>query len=115
MVKVASSFGRSGTHDFILLRASAVIMATYALFLISFLIATPNLTFETWTGLFSNLWMKVYTLLALTGLLAHGWIGAWQVLTDYIKSTLGRGVLQFIVSVALIVYWLVGLFVLWGV
>ncbi|MBA3988345.1 MAG: succinate dehydrogenase, partial [Idiomarina sp.] len=39
----------------------------------------------------------------------------WQVLTDYVKNSLGRGVLQFIVSVALIVYWLVGLFVLWGV
>lgn len=115
MVKVASTFGRSGTHDFILLRASAIIMATYILFLLSFLVATPNLTYEVWTGLFSNLWMKVYTLLALTGLLAHGWIGIWQVLTDYVKNGLGRGVLQFIVSVALIVYWLTGLFVLWGV
>ena len=115
MVKVASSFGRSGTHDFILLRASAAILATYALFLISFLIATPTLDFEVWTGLYSNLWMKVFTLLALTGLLAHGWIGIWQVLTDYVKNSLGRGVLQCLVSVALIVYWLTGLFVLWGV
>lgn len=115
MVKVASTFGRSGTHDYVLLRASAVILATYLLFLVSFLVATPNLTFEVWTGLFGNIWMKVYTLLALTGLLVHGWIGIWQVLTDYVKNSLGRGVLQFIVSVALIVYWLVGLFVLWGV
>ncbi|MCC5880165.1 MAG: succinate dehydrogenase, hydrophobic membrane anchor protein [Idiomarina sp.] len=115
MVKVASSFGRSGTHDFILLRASAIILLTYVLFLVSFFVATPQLTFDVWAGLFSNLWMKVYTLLALTALLAHGWIGVWQVLTDYVKNSLGRGVLQFIVSVALIAYWLTGLFVLWGV
>lgn len=115
MVNMASTFGRSGTHDFVLLRASGLILATYALFLVSFLLATPQLTFDVWTGLFSNVWMKVYTLLALTGLLAHGWIGVWQVLTDYIKNSVGRGVLQFIVSVALIVYWLIGLIVLWGV
>ncbi|MBA3989345.1 MAG: succinate dehydrogenase, partial [Idiomarina sp.] len=41
MVKVASTFGRSGTHDYVLLRASAVILATYLLFLVSFLVATP--------------------------------------------------------------------------
>lgn len=115
MVKIASTFGRSGTHDFVLLRASAVILATYILFLVSFLVATPDLTYQAWTGLFGNLWMKIYTLLALTAVLAHGWIGIWQVLTDYVKNSLGRGVLQFIFSVALVVYWLAGLFVLWGV
>ncbi|RUO31491.1 succinate dehydrogenase, hydrophobic membrane anchor protein [Aliidiomarina sedimenti] len=115
MVNVASTFGRSGTHDYILLRASALILATYAIFMVCFLVATPNLTFEAWTGLFGTLWMKVYTLLALTAVLVHGWIGIWQVLTDYVKNSFGRGVLQFIVSLALIVYWLTGLFVLWGV
>ena len=115
MVKTASTFGRSGTHDFVLLRVSAIILATYALFMVSFFVATPNLTFDVWTGLFGALWMKVYTLLALTALLAHGWIGIWQVLTDYVKNALGRGLLQLIFSVALIVYWLMGLFVLWGV
>jgi len=115
MVKVASSFGRSGTHDYILVRASAIILATYALFLVSFFVATPQLTFEVWTGLFSSIWMKVYTLLAFTALLAHGWIGIWQVLTDYVKNSLGRGVLQFIVSLALIAFLFTGLFVLWGV
>lgn len=115
MVKSASTFGRSGTHDYILLRASALIIASYVLFLVSFLLATPQLTYDVWTGLFGHLGMKVYTLLALTALLAHGWIGIWQVLTDYVKNALGRGVLQFIFSAALIVYWLTGLFVLWGV
>lgn len=115
MVKIASSFGRSGTHNFILLRVSAAIIASFILFLVSFLLATPQLTYEAWTGLFGHTAMKVFTLLTLTAVLAHGWIGIWQVLTDYVKNALGRGVLQFIFSVALIVYWLTGLFVLWGV
>lgn len=115
MVKVASTFGRSGTHDFILLRASALILVFYAIFMVSFLVSTPQLTYEVWTALFSATWMKVFTMLALSGLLIHGWIGIWQVLTDYVKNSFGRGVLQFIVSLTLIVYWLIGLFVLWGV
>lgn len=115
MVKVASSLGRSGTHDFILLRASAVIMASYAIFMVIWLVCNPGVNYAGWTALFSHLGMKVYTLLALTGLLVHGWIGIWQVLTDYVKNGLFRGVLQFIVAVALMTYWFTGLFVLWGV
>ncbi|MGX5913834.1 succinate dehydrogenase, hydrophobic membrane anchor protein [Aliidiomarina sp. Khilg15.8] len=115
MVNVASTFGRSGTHDFVLVRASALILAAYALFMVSFLVSTPELTYEVWTALFGKLWMKVFTLLALFALMVHGWIGIWQVLTDYVKNSLGRGVLQFIVSLALIAYLMAGLFVLWGV
>jgi succinate dehydrogenase / fumarate reductase membrane anchor subunit len=114
MVKVASR-GRSGTNDFALLRVSALILAAFALFMVSFLVSTPELTYEVWTALFGKLWMKVFTLLAMFALLMHGWIGIWQVLTDYVKNSLGRGVLQAIVSLALIVYLMVGLFVLWGV
>lgn len=115
MVKAASTLGRSGPHDFLLLRVSAVILATYALFMVSYLVAVPELTFNAWSGLFSNILMKVYTLLALAALLVHGWIGIWQVLTDYVKNSLVRGLLQFIVCLALIAYLLTGLFVLWGV
>lgn len=115
MVKVASTFGRSGTHDYILLRASAIIMALYTLFLVSFFVTAEPLTYAAWTQLFANLGMKVFTMLALTSILIHGWIGIWQVLTDYIKNSGARAFIQFVVSVALIIYWLVGLFVVWPV
>ncbi|MCH8502033.1 MAG: succinate dehydrogenase, hydrophobic membrane anchor protein [Aliidiomarina sp.] len=115
MVKIASTFGRSGTHDFILLRASAVIMAAYLIFMVCWFLSTPVVTYEVWVGLYSNLAMKVFTLLTLTGLLIHGWIGIWQVLTDYVKCSRLRGVIQYIFVIALVVYWFTGLFVLWGV
>ena len=115
MVKVASTFGRSGTHDFILLRASAIIMALYALFMVSFLVTAAPLSYAVWTNLFANLWMKVFTMLALTSVLIHGWIGIWQVLTDYVKHSGLRAFIQFVVSVALVAYWLAGLFVVWPV
>ncbi|MCC5854903.1 MAG: succinate dehydrogenase, hydrophobic membrane anchor protein [Idiomarina sp.] len=115
MVKIASTFGRSGTHDFILIRASALIMAAYVVFLVAWLVCNPGVDYAGWVTLYSHLSMKVFTLLALTGLLIHGWIGIWQVLTDYVKNALLRGALQYIVVIALLVYWFTGLFVLWGV
>ncbi|EAQ32706.1 MULTISPECIES: succinate dehydrogenase, hydrophobic membrane anchor protein [Idiomarina] len=115
MVREAGTFGRSGPHDFILLRASAVVMLLYVLFMVGFFASTADVTYANWTGLFSNLWMKVFTLLALTGVLVHGWIGIWQVLTDYVKASGVRAFIQFVFSVGLIIVWLTGLFVLWGV
>lgn len=115
MVKVASTFGRSGTHDFILLRASAIIMLAYAIFLIGYLVSVDQVTYAAWTQLFGHMGMKIFTMLALTSILIHGWIGIWQVLTDYVKNTSFRALIQFIVSVALVVYWLAGLLVVWPV
>ena len=115
MVKVASTFGRSGTHDFVLIRASALIMAAYAIFLVIWLVANPGIDYQQWVTLYSHIGMKVFTLLALTGLLIHGWIGIWQVLTDYVKNSRLRGAIQYITVIALGVYWFTGLLVLWGV
>lgn len=115
MVKVASTFGRSGTHDFILLRASAIIMALYTIFMVSFLVSAETINYAVWTNLFAHLGMKIFTMLALTSVLIHGWIGIWQVLTDYVKNSGLRAFIQFVVSVALIVYWLTGLLVVWPV
>lgn len=115
MVKIASTFGRSGTHDFILLRASALILASYAIFMIAWFVTTPVVHYAAWVGLFGHMSVKIYTLLALTALLIHAWIGIWQVLTDYVKNSLLRGVIQYLVVISLFVYWFTGVFVLWGV
>lgn len=115
MVKVATTFGGSGTRDFVLLRASAIIIALYSIFMVSFLVTAEPLSYAVWTNLFAGLGMKIFTMLALTSVLVHGWIGIWQVLTDYVKNSGLRAFIQFVVSVALIVYWLAGLLVVWPV
>ena len=115
MVTNAASFGRSGVHDYILIRASAVILACYSIFLVGFLACSSPLTYDVWHGLFSTLPMKVFTLLALIALLIHAWIGVWQVLTDYVKSTALRGVLQFIFVVTAFSYLAAGIVIVWGV
>ncbi|USD36354.1 MULTISPECIES: succinate dehydrogenase, hydrophobic membrane anchor protein [Ferrimonas] len=115
MVKNAATFGRSGVQDFVLIRASALVMLAYLLFLVGYLVTTPELTFAAWQGLFASVAMKVFTLLALFSVLIHGWIGMWQVVTDYIKPAKLRAFLLFVINVVLLAYLATGVVVLWGV
>jgi succinate dehydrogenase / fumarate reductase membrane anchor subunit len=115
MVSNAAMLGRSGVHDFVLLRTSAIVLALYAVFLVGFVLLTPELTFQVWYGLFSSLSMKIFTFLALIGLLVHCWIGMWQVLTDYVKCASLRAALQFLINLTAFGYVAAGLFILWGV
>jgi len=115
MVGNVATVGRNGVHDFILVRASAIIMVLYTLFLASFFITTSNVTFEIWHGFFTQMSVKVFTLLALLSLVVHAWIGVWQVLSDYIKPAFLRGSLQFLFSVTLLAYLAAGFITVWGV
>jgi len=115
MVSNVATVGRNGVHDFILVRASAIILVLYTLFLASFFITTSNVTFEIWQGFFAQMSVKVFTLLALLSLVVHAWIGVWQVLSDYIKPAFLRGSLQFLFSVTLLAYLAAGFITVWGV
>lgn len=115
MVTNAATLGRSGVHDFVIIRASALVLAAYAIFIVGYLLTHPNLSFADWSGLYSQIWMKVFTIIALFGLVSHAWIGLWQVLTDYVKSVGVRMVLQFVLNITAISYLVTGLVVLWGV
>ncbi|MDP7591294.1 MAG: succinate dehydrogenase, hydrophobic membrane anchor protein [Litorilituus sp.] len=115
MVNVVVSAGRNGVHDFILLRASAIILVLYTLFLAAFFIVTPSVTYDVWQAFFACMSVKVATMLALIALLVHAKTGVWQVLSDYIKPALLRGVLQFLFSVLLLAYIVFGFSIVWGV
>lgn len=114
MVSNASALGRNGVHDWLLLRATAIIMTLYVLYILGFIVMSGPLTYDIWRGFFASNFTKVFTLLTLFSILVHGWIGMWQVLTDYIKSVAMRLVLQLVVVVALLVYAIYGTVVVWG-
>lgn len=115
MVNNVATVGRSGIHDFILIRASAIILAAYVLYILGFFITTPEVTYDIWQGFFSGMCTKVATVLALFSLLVHAWIGVWQVLSDYVKPALLRGFLQFFFAVLLLTYLVTGILTVWGV
>lgn len=114
MVLNKATLKRDGVQDFVSLRATAIVLALYLLFILGFFLFTPEITYEVWKGLFSNILIKVFTLLALASIAVHTRIGLWQVLTDYVKCSALRAVLQFFLYALAFSYVAVGLFVLWG-
>lgn len=115
MVSNASALGRNGVHDFILVRATAIVITLYIIYMIGFFALNGELTYEIWSGFFSSTFTKVFTLLTLVSILIHTWIGMWQVLTDYVKPLAIRLFLQLAIVVALAVYVIYGFVVVWGV
>ncbi|MBK0004737.1 succinate dehydrogenase membrane anchor subunit [Erwinia sp. S43] len=114
MVSNASALGRNGIHDWLLLRAAAMVMTLYVIYILGFLVMSGTLTYDIWRGFFASSFTKVFTLLTLFSILVHGWIGMWQVLTDYIKPLALRMMLQLVIVVALLVYAIYGTVVVWG-
>lgn len=115
MVAKISSFGKNGVHDFVLLRATAIILTLYTIYIIGFAAFGPDITYASWTSFFGSTGTKVFTMLALASILIHAWIGMWQVLTDYIKPHFLRALMQLAIVSLLFVYLFAGFFVLWGV
>ncbi|WP_395479619.1 succinate dehydrogenase, hydrophobic membrane anchor protein [Candidatus Curculioniphilus buchneri] len=113
MVNNASSLGRSGVHEWLLIRASAIIIFFYIIYLLFFLLKAP-LNYEIWRSFFMASITKIFTLLTLIAVLVHTWIGMWQVLTDYVKLLSLRLQLQLGIVITLIVYFLYGMFIVFG-
>ncbi|MEH6825184.1 MAG: succinate dehydrogenase, hydrophobic membrane anchor protein [Motiliproteus sp.] len=114
MVTTITSFGRSGLYDWMIQRATAVVLLVYTVFILFYLLANSGLTYEQWSDLFSQTWVRVFTLMALLSLGAHAWIGLWSVSTDYIKPAGPRFLFQVICGAAMFSYLVWGVQVLWG-
>ncbi|MFM2484136.1 succinate dehydrogenase, hydrophobic membrane anchor protein [Celerinatantimonas yamalensis] len=114
MVNNAATVGRSGTHDYILVRASAAILALYVIYLVSF-VAFNDVTYELWHSFFSEVSTKAFTLMALVAMLIHAWIGLWQVLSDYVHHTALRLACQWVLNVVALFYVAAGIVILWSV
>ena len=69
MVLNQASLKRDGVQDYVSLRATAIVLALYSVFILGFFICTPEVTFEVWQNLFANTLVKVFTLLALVSML----------------------------------------------
>lgn len=102
MVEMLTALGRNGLHDWFVQRVSAVILASYVLFLTGFFALNPALDFQVWSELFDCTWMKIATFLAVLSLCLHAWIGVWIVFHDYVKPVALRLVLQSVVILGLV-------------
>ena len=114
MVASVTNLGRSGLYDWVIQRLTAVILAVYTLFLLGFVIANPGIQYGDWAELFSGTAMRIFSLLALISVCAHGWVGMWTIATDYIKPTGLRSLFLLAVAGFVFVYLVWGIEILWG-
>ena len=122
MVTTVTSLGRSGTSDWLIQRVSGIVIAAYLFFIVGWLMCHKGLDFTTWQSLHHMTCMKIFNTMALLSVVAHAWIGAWVVLTDYItvrllgaKANVIRLLLEVGVIGLLVIYTLWGLAIVWGV
>lgn len=121
LMKSAIGLTGSGVRDWVLQRASAVVLAVYTVVLLGWFLLTPQVTYETWYGFMMTLPMKLFSVLAVVSLAGHAWVGMWTIFTDYITtSKLGpvgsslRFVLQIAMALATIVYTVWGIAIFFG-
>ncbi|OEY67396.1 succinate dehydrogenase, hydrophobic membrane anchor protein [Marinobacter sp. X15-166B] len=114
MVSSVTNLGRSGVYDWLIQRVTAYVLAVYTIFLLGFVVANPGMDYETWSGLFSQTWFRIFSLLALLSTGGHAWVGLWTVTTDYIKATAIRFLVQAACGLAMFVYLAWGVQILWG-
>ena len=92
-----------GVRDWLVQRATAVLMALFTLVMIVECLWPGEMSYEKWGGIFSHQWMKVLTFVTIASILWHAWVGVRDVLMDYVKPLAARLVLQ-VAAIA----WLVG-------
>lgn len=114
MVTNVTSLTGNGLKDWLIQRVTAVYFAVYSIFLFGFLIAHPDLNFEQWQLLFTNIIFQIATAIGLLALSLHAWIGIWTVTTDYMKCTAIRLSVQLIVVLWLLSQFIWGLMIVWG-
>ncbi|MFZ2540684.1 MAG: succinate dehydrogenase, hydrophobic membrane anchor protein [Gallionella sp.] len=103
-----------GLLDWLIQRITAVVMVLYSVALVSYLLLQPNLGYDVWTALFSSQAVRTFTLLFLLSLFYHAWIGMRDIVMDYFKPADARLLIHVLVILALLLYVIWSVQILWG-
>ncbi len=122
MVTNATSLGRNGLYDWLIQRASAVVLGVYFFAVLGFFLCGGEATYASWHAYMTSTYMKVFTMIALVSFMGHAWVGLWTVSTDYLTSlqlgkaaTTVRMIFQGGLAFILLAYLFWGVQILWGV
>lgn len=114
MVSNVTSLTGNGLKDWLIQRVTSLFFAFYAVFLLAYLLAHPQLNYAGWHALFQGIGFKILGIIAVFSLTLHSWIGIWTVATDYIKCTSVRLSLLMAVLAWLLCQFIWALMILWG-
>jgi succinate dehydrogenase / fumarate reductase membrane anchor subunit len=103
-----------GLRDWLMQRITALLMAVYLVVLAAYLLVQPYLDYDAWTGLFSSQTVRTFTLLFMLSLFYHAWFGMRDIVMDYVKSAAVRLVIHVLVVLALLLYAIWSVEILWG-
>jgi succinate dehydrogenase / fumarate reductase membrane anchor subunit len=103
-----------GLRDWLVQRVTALVMAIYAVLIVAYLVIQPSFGYDTWAELFSGNIMRTFSLLFLLSLFYHAWIGVRDIVMDYMKPASIRLVIHVLVILALLVYTIWSVQILWG-
>ena len=98
---MVSKINQQGVRDWLAQRVTAVITLAYFVVILWRLMHVQLNTQAQWQLFFSSLPVRVASILVLVAMLWHAWIGIWTVLTDYVKPTGLRMILQVLVLLLL--------------
>ena len=108
------AMSQRGFRDWLIQRISAILIGSYAVVVVGYLLSCPNTSYSDWLHFYESTWMRVYTIVALVSVLWHAWIGLWTVFTDYIKPKFLRLFLEISLVLLLIIYLVWCLDILWA-
>ena len=103
-----------GLRDWLVQRITAVVMALYALAMAGWLLLHLGFNYDTWTILFSGNVVRTFSLLFLLAVYCHAWVGVRDIVMDYIKPAGLRLVIYVLVILALLLYLIWSVQILWG-
>lgn len=103
-----------GLSDWLVQRITAALMVIYTLFIAGYVLLHSDLGYDRWTGLFSNQVMRSFSLVFLLAVYYHAWIGVRDIVMDYVKAAGIRLAIYVVVIVALLLYAIWGVEILWG-
>ena len=114
-----SSLGH-GSKEFLIIRACALLILFYTLYLGGFVLFADEVNFNIWSAFFDNSFNKIFTSIFFLAFAVHTWLGTWAVASDYLTprifSNLGRilyisfrsvvaGIIALVLTWAIIIIW----------
>lgn len=114
MVTSVTNLSRSGLSDWLIQRVTAVILAVFTLVILGYFFTHPNLQYQDWHEFMSCTAMRIFSLISILAIAGHAWVGLWTIATDYLKPTGIRFLFQAACALALFVYVVWAVQILWG-
>jgi succinate dehydrogenase / fumarate reductase membrane anchor subunit len=101
-------------RDWLAQRITAAVMAVYTVVVAGYLLRQQSFGYDTWIELFSGNVMRTFTMLFLLSLFYHAWIGVRDIVMDYVKPAGIRLLIHVLVILALVLYVIWSVQILWG-